>query len=91
MTPELRDRVVNRLVDMGVSNEERAFIILAALEGPAALDAYLDGETGKPALPATTSSAAKPAAEPPGVYVTSLTVEPVREAVATAGVEKRGV
>jgi hypothetical protein len=77
MTPELRDRVVNRLVDMGVSNEERAFIILAALEGPA--------------LPATTSSAAKPAAEPPGVYVTSLTVEPVREAVATAGVEKRGV
>jgi hypothetical protein len=78
MTPELRDRVVNRLVDTGVSNEEWAFVILAALEGPAELDGYLDGESAKPELPATATSAAKAPSEPPGVYVTSLTVEGFR-------------
>jgi ABC-type lipoprotein export system ATPase subunit len=79
MTPELQDRVINRLVDTGAADKPWAFAVLAALEGAAELDAYLDN-TLKLTMPQlsdrATSGSMRP--EPPGVYVSSITVEGFR-------------
>ena len=80
MTPELQGRVINRLVETEAANQSWALAILAALEGAAALDAYLS-DTATVPLPASLSQATAPAKalpEPPGVYVSSMTVEGFR-------------
>ncbi len=87
MTPDLKAHVLDRLVETGVDNEEWSFLVVAALDGPDALDNYLAGRsTGKtdreargPASPKPPGSqGAKAEAEPPGVYVSSITVEGFR-------------
>jgi ABC-type lipoprotein export system ATPase subunit len=79
MTPELQDRVIDRLVDTGAANKPWALAILAAFEGAADLDAYLDN-TRKVALPQLSERVVpgtkRP--EPPGVYVSSIQVEGFR-------------
>lgn len=80
MTPELQGRVINRLVETGAANKSWALGILAALEGGAALDRYLD-DTAKVPAAASLSQATTPSSvlpEPPGVYVSSITVEGFR-------------
>jgi ABC-type lipoprotein export system ATPase subunit len=79
MTPELQDRVVNRLVDTGAANKPWALAILAALEGAADLDAYLDN-TRKVTMPQLSERGApgSNSPEPPGVYVSSINVEGFR-------------
>ena len=42
MTPELQDRVINRLIDSGAADKPWALALLAALEGATELNAYLD-------------------------------------------------
>ena len=78
MTPELHDRVINRLVETGVSDEPWALLIVAALDGDAQLTAYLEAATkvAKP-VPRAAGSDAQPV-EPPGAYVSSITVERFR-------------
>ena len=78
MTPELHDRVINRLVETGVSDEPWALLIVAALEGEAQLTAYLEAakNVDKPVPRATGSEAQH--VEPPGAYVSSITVEGFR-------------
>ena len=79
MTPELQDRVINRLIDTGAADKPWALALLAALEGAAELNAYLDN-TLKMTMPQlserATSGGVRP--EPPGVYVSSITVEGFR-------------
>lgn len=78
MTPDLQDRIINRLVETGVSNEPWALAIVAALDGEEQLTAFLDRAT-KVAPPASrTADAASKRVEPPGVYVSSITVEGFR-------------
>src|SRR5437867_2635304 len=79
MTPELQERVINRLVQTGAAEKPWALAILAALEGAADLDAYLDN-TKKVTMPQPPAGSAatirRP--EPPGVYVSSIRVEGFR-------------
>src|SRR6185503_4471333 len=79
MTPELQDRVINRLIDAGAADKPWAFALLAALEGAAELNAYLDN-TLKMTMPQLSERAASGGVrpEPPGVYVSSITVEGFR-------------
>ena len=79
MTPELQEHVINRLVDTGAAKKPWALVILAALEGPADLDAYLDNAL-KLTMPQPSGRAASGSArpEPPGAYVSSITVEGFR-------------
>jgi ABC-type lipoprotein export system ATPase subunit len=78
MTPELQERVINRLVETGAAEKPWALTILAALEGAADLDAYLDN-TKKVTMPVPSSrTAATARPEPPGVYVASIRVEGFR-------------
>lgn len=79
MTPELHDRVINRLVETGADDKPWALAIVAALDGAEHLTAYLDD--AKPVkVPAAPKSAAGTGAraEPPGAYVASITVEGFR-------------
>jgi hypothetical protein len=78
MTPELHDRIINRLVESGESDKPWALFIVAALEGEDQLTTYLEGATnvGRPAVRSTPSAA--PRVEPPGTYVSSITVEGFR-------------
>ena len=79
MTPELQDRVINRLVDTGAADKPWAFALLAALEGAAELNAYLDN-TLKMTMPQPSKRAAAGSVRPSrrGVYVSSITVEGFR-------------
>src|SRR5947208_598276 len=79
MTPELQDRVINRLIDTGAADKPWAFALLAALEGAAELNAYLDN-TLKMTMPQLSERATSGGVrlEPPGVYVSSITVEGFR-------------
>ena len=80
MTPQLQCLIVNRLVATGADREDWSFIVLAALEGDAALRTYLDGQPtmGAPAASAAFDEGTPPSREPPGVYVSSVTVEGFR-------------
>jgi energy-coupling factor transporter ATP-binding protein EcfA2 len=78
MNKTLQDLLLARLIESGASDEPWALAILAALDGPDELEAFLE-ETKKrelPALPQSNHSAET--SEPPGVYLTSLTVEGFR-------------
>ena len=78
MTSQLQDRVVNRLVETGDADKPLALVVLAALEGESALTAYLDG-TKTPASPTPSpATGADKHVEPPGIYVSSVTVEGLR-------------
>ena len=80
MTADIHSLIVNRLVATSADREDWSFVVLAALQGEAALDAYLKGET--PKLPAVAAeageAAAVPVSEPPGVYLSAITVEGFR-------------
>ncbi len=76
--PTLQDSVCDRLVADGHANKAWALVLLAALEGDAALMAYLAGTAviQPPTPQAATASADAPAStqEPPGVFVASVSV-----------------
>ncbi len=80
MTPDLKAQVLDRLVSSGVDSEEWSFLVMAALDGVAALDNYLEGGATKAGAPAAPTITAKTTAkEPkPGVFVSSITVEGFR-------------
>ena len=80
MTPALKDLVITRLVATGADNKPWGLHIVAAIEGPAALDAYLDSTSTPTAIPKASGSASSggPKVEPPGVYVSSISVEGFR-------------
>jgi hypothetical protein len=77
MTPELRDRIVTRLLDSDIADGPSALIILAALEGEGHLEAHLEGTAHieKPEAPPVADTRSH---EPPGAYVASITVEGFR-------------
>ena len=77
MSPEIQSRVLDRLAATDKADEPWALIILAAMEGTRALDAFLDTKTSvTPPRKGGVESAAP--AEPPGTYVNSITVEGFR-------------
>ncbi len=78
MTPELKDRIVNRLIETGASDKPWALAVLSALEDEQQLAGYLEGtkHVSKPAVRA--ADPGKAATEPPGAYVSSITVEGFR-------------
>ena len=79
MTPELQDHVFARLEENRAADQGWAYAILAALEGDFELAAHLDGQdVAKAALPARLAAPGVAPAEPPGVYVSSVTVEGFR-------------
>ncbi len=83
MTPDLKAHVLDRLIETGVDNEAWSSLVLAALDGPAALDNYLGGRTTPEAQPQAgglrpkppRSNRAKAEVEARGVLVTATTVE----------------
>ena len=79
MSSELQERVITRLVETGADDKPFALAILAALEGAADLEAYLD-DTAKVTIPELPKESAEATSrpEPPGVYVSSITVEAFR-------------
>jgi recombinational DNA repair ATPase RecF len=77
MTPEIEQRVVDRLIDSGNENRPWALLVLAAMEGDEPLASLLAGR-GTVARPNPTPASARVAVEPPGAYVRSITVEGFR-------------
>ena len=78
MTPELKDRIVNRLIETGASAKPWALAVLSALEDEEQLAAYLEGTKHVSKPSARDAGLAKPQNEPPGAYVSSITVEGFR-------------
>jgi energy-coupling factor transporter ATP-binding protein EcfA2 len=78
MTPELHDRIIARLLDSGAVDSPWSDLIVAALDGEERLRALLDGEhpVAKPAPPPVPTG--PKSVEPPGAYVSSITVEGFR-------------
>lgn len=74
--PTLTDTIVERLIASGHENASWALVILAALDSDQALATLLDGTSAAPvSFPQPSAAQAKaPAQEPPGVYVSSVTV-----------------
>ena len=77
MSPDLQNRLVNRLVESGASDKPWALAIVAALEGEAHL-AYLEGAKNVTAPVPRTIDGGELAVEPPGAYVASITLEDFR-------------
>jgi hypothetical protein len=79
MAPYLQDLIVTRLAATGAAQQLWSLLVLAALEGPDALTAFLDGThtVSRPEPPAATQ-ASKAKAERPGYYVGAITVEGFR-------------
>lgn len=78
MTPDLQRQIIDRLVDTGAERHDWSFLVLAAMEGDRALGEYLDGRANRTALPPKEEGAQTTPAEPPGIYVSSITVEGFR-------------
>lgn len=76
----LHDRILARLASTGADHHPWSFLILAALDGPEALRTYLAGASTPAPKAARPASARVPApsAEPPGIYVSSISVEGFR-------------
>ena len=75
MTKELQDRVCNQLVAHHHADKAWALVLLAALDGDDGLASYLDGAltmSAPVAMSATKTDAVK--VEPPGVFVSSISV-----------------
>jgi len=74
VTSPLTDHVLRRLSSTGGDAEPWSLLVLAALDGDAALATYLAGTTtpAKPAAPA--AAVPGPAVEPPGAFVGAITV-----------------
>ena len=77
VSPEIHARVIDRLIATGKADEPWALIVLAAMEGATQLDAYLDKKASI-AAPQKTEIADVVISEPPGAYVSSITVEGFR-------------
>lgn len=89
MTSDLQDQIYTRLTESGDGDEPWAMVVLAALEGDATLAAYLDGNaTVAPATAPETTDAAS-SAEPPGVFLSSITVSGFRGIGPTASLQLR--
>ncbi|MGE0816169.1 MAG: AAA family ATPase [Vicinamibacterales bacterium] len=74
MTSPLTDHILRRLTSTGADAHAWSFVVLAALDGDAALAAFLSG-AGAPARPEPQVAAAPASAvEPPGVFVGAITV-----------------
>lgn len=73
MTADLQTRVVERLNETGHDSEAWALVLLAALEGPEALTRLLDDGV-EPPTPQRAGRDEQAAGEPPGVYVSSISV-----------------
>jgi recombinational DNA repair ATPase RecF len=76
MSPETQSLILDRLADTGNADEPWALILLAAMEGEAELDAFLD--KARSIEPPKRAAAKASAAEPPGAYVGSITVQGFR-------------
>ena len=76
MTPELHDRLINRLVDSGASDKPWALIVVAAMDG--AEPHRLLGRRKESHQTRFPLRRHRRAIEPPGVYVASITVEGFR-------------
>jgi recombinational DNA repair ATPase RecF len=74
---DIQPRIIDRLIDSGHADEPWALIVLAALEGEQQLEAFLDRPTPKD-TPQRIEPTSEETAEPPGVYVGSITVEGFR-------------
>src|SRR4051812_47578019 len=72
---QLHDSVIERLIDSGNADRLWALAIVAALDGDASLTSYLEGGS-KVAAPAPTGGthAGGTKHEPPGVFVSSVSV-----------------
>ena len=77
MTPEIRQRIFNRIIETGNADQPWALLVLAALEGEPQLRALLDG-VRTVAVPAFAQIEDAAVVEPPGAYVRSITVEGFR-------------
>ena len=73
MSPEIQSRIIDRLTTTGNADASWALIVLAAMEGAAQLDGFLDKKTAV-ALPERIELAA-PVLEPPGAYVSGISIE----------------
>lgn len=74
----LHDRVLSRLASTGADQHLWSLLILAALDGDAALVAYLAG-SGAPTRPVPAATqVAGPAVEPPGAFIGAITVSGFR-------------
>src|SRR4051794_25578735 len=90
MTPQLQQRVMARLVESGASDHPWAVAILAAMDGPEQLRAYLE-EFRTVATPvAHEASASAAPIEPPGAYLSSITVKGFRGVGASATLKLTG-
>ena len=79
MSQELQNRVLTRLFESNAADQPWALVLLAAMEGAEALQAFLaGGAASAPVPPAPTPEANGAQAEKPGVYVTRVTVEGFR-------------
>jgi hypothetical protein len=77
VTSPLTDHILRRLASTGADAHPWSFLVLAALEGDAALATYLAGE-GVPVKPAAVAPAPAATAEPPGAFVGAVTVQGFR-------------
>ena len=82
MTPHLHDLILRRLSSTGADQHAWSVLILAALESPESLDGCLAGTQSptplKRARKTSAEAVAKPAIEPPGVYLGAITVSGFR-------------
>lgn len=88
MTKELQNSVCNQLVAQGHADKTWALVILAALDGDSSLNGYLDGVatvTVPTAAKSTKSAVAQ--SDPPGVFVSSISVSGFRGIGATASLK----
>jgi energy-coupling factor transporter ATP-binding protein EcfA2 len=82
VTPALEQQIFDRLASTGADKQTWSLLVLAAMDSEAALDGFLEG-TQRPQGPvrrpvAGIGQAPATPVEPPGVYVSSLTVEGFR-------------
>lgn len=75
---DIQEHAFRRLTSTGADQHSWSFLVLAALEGDAALGGFLSG-TGAFRVPAPPAAApAGPAVEPPGAFVGAITVSGFR-------------
>jgi hypothetical protein len=71
---QLHDEIVVRLATEGHDSDTWALVVLAALESDAALATYLDGPKTASHKVAATTAGRDPQGEPPGAFVSSISV-----------------
>lgn len=76
--PPLHDHILPRLTATGADAHDWSYLVLAALDGPEALAKQLAGSSAPAPRPAARVATPAAATEPPGIYVSSITVEGFR-------------